>query len=232
MSKIDFSDKIYPSITGFNNNDWQKQLDEVNELKLAEVAVFLSAFDKKERNHLYKFLLKSSIKRVPLVHLRDDTDASDIKFFAENFGTEYFNIHEPFFKILNQWKGYWEKIYLELNYNDEIPKDVDVDKIGGFCIDLSHLKTAIARGTKEAYYVSQNKNSTRFRCNHLNGYDPKTKEDKHIVTDLKDFDYLITLPKYVFGEVIALEVYNSIKEQLEFKKYLVKILNEYFSINN
>lgn len=228
MPKINFSKKIYPSITGFVNFDWQKQLGEINELKLTEVAVFLSAFDKKERNHLYKFLLKSSIKRVPLVHLRDDTNSSDIKFFAENFKTEHFNIHEPFFKILNQWNGYWEKIYLELNYNDEIPKDVDVEKIGGFCIDLSHLKTAIARGTEEVYYVSKNKDKIKFSCNHLNGYDPINKEDKHTVTDLKEFNYLLTIPKYVFGEIIALEVYNSIREQLKFKEYLVKLLDKYF----
>ena len=231
MEKNDFSGKIYPSITGFINADWQGQLKEINKLKLTEIAVFLSAFDKKERDHLYKFLLESSIKRVPLVHLRDDTDASDIKFFIKNFKTEYFNIHEPFFGILKQWKGYWKKIYLELNYNDEIPKDVDVEKIGGFCIDLSHLKTAIARGAKEAFYVFENKDKIRFSCNHLNGYDEKTKEDKHTVTDLKDFDYLKTLPKYVFGEVIALEVYNSIKEQLEFKKHVSKILNKHLTIN-
>lgn len=231
MGKNDFSGKIYPSITGFINVDWQGQLKEINKLKLTEVAVFLSAFDKKERDHLYKFLLKSSVKRVPLVHLRDDTNASDIKFFIKNFKTEHFNIHEQFFGILNQWKGYWKKIYLELNYNDEIPKSVDVEKIGGFCIDLSHFKTAIARGTKEAFYISKNKDKIRFSCNHLNGYDEKTKEDKHTVTSLKDFEYLKTLPKYVFGEIIALEVYNSIKEQLEFKKYISKILNKYLKIN-
>jgi hypothetical protein len=228
MSKIDFSKRIYPSITGFNNNDWQKQLDEVNELKLAEVAVFLSAFDKKERNHLYKFLLKSPIERVPLVHLRDDSDGTDIEFFVKNFRTEYFNIHERFFKTLNQWKGYWDKIYLEMNYDNTVIKDVDIKKIAGFCIDFSHFKTAIARGTEEASYIFSRKDNLKFICNHLNGYDPIKNEDKHTVTDLNDFDYLTTLPKYVFGNVIALEVYNSIKEQLGFKEYLVKLLNKYF----
>lgn len=197
-------------------------------MKLTEVAVFLSAFDKKERNHLYKFLLGSSIKKVPLVHLRDDTNSSDIRFFAENFKTEYFNIHEPFFGILNQWKGYWKKLYLELNYNDEIPKDVDVKKIAGFCVDFSHLKTAIARGNKEANYILSRKGKMNVACNHLNGFDSIKNEDKHTIADLKDFDYLITLPKYVFGEIIALEVYNSIKEQLKFKEYLVGLLNKYF----
>jgi len=42
----------------------------------------------------------------------------------------------------------------------------------------------------------------------------------HAITTLKDFDYLTTLPKYVFGKYIALEVENSIKEQIKFKEYL------------
>jgi len=229
MAETDISKKIYPSITGFVNADWQGQLKEINELKLTEAAVFLSSFDKKERDHLYKFLLKSSLKRIPLVHLRDDTDGSDIDFFSENFGTVYFNIHENFFKILNQWKGKWKNLYLELNYNDQIPKDVDVKKLGGFCIDFSHLKTSVARGTKEAFYVYQNKDKIKFCCNHLNGYDPVLEQDKHTVTHLKDFDYLLNLPKFLFSDVIALEVYNSIEEQMKFREYLIKFLNIYFN---
>jgi len=228
MPKINFSKKIYPSITGFTNADWQKQLEGVNKLKLTEVAVFLSAFDKRERSHLYKFLLKSSIKKVPLIHLRDDTDSVDIEFFIKNFQTKYFNIHEGFFRFLDRWKGCWDKIYLEMNYDNAVIKDVDVEKIAGFCVDFSHLKTAIARGSEEANYILSRKGKIKIVCNHLNGYDPVKNEDKHTITDLRDFDYLTTLPKHVFSGVIALEVYNSVEEQLKFKEYLVKLLNKYF----
>jgi len=227
-TKIDFSKKIYLSLTGAANKDWQSKLQEIEEMGIKEVVLFLSLFDKKERNHLYKFLLKSSIKKIPAVHLRHDTDSEDIKFFMKNFGTEYFNIHEEFFRFLDRWKGYWGRLYLEMNYNNEVIKDVDVKKIGGFCIDFSHLKSAIARGAKEADYVLSHREEIKFIYNHISGYDPKEMACKHTVTDLKDFDYLITLPKYVFGEVIALEVYNSIKEQVGFKKYIVKLLNRYF----
>ncbi|MDP2934303.1 MAG: hypothetical protein Q8N59_00825 [bacterium] len=228
MIKIDFSKKIYPSLTGATNSDWQSKLREIEDSKITEIAVFLSLFDKKERDHLYKFLLKSSIKKVPLVHLRDDSDSEDVEFFVKNFETKCFNIHEGFFEFLDKWNGHWDKIYLEMNYNNEIPKDVDVEKIAGFCIDFSHLKTAIARGSKEANYILSRKGKMKIACNHLNGYDSVNNEDKHNVTDLKDFDYLTTLPKYVFGEIIAIETYNSIEEQLKFKEYLVKLLNKYF----
>ena len=225
--KIPF--KIYPSVTGSKTIDWQSKLKEINRLKIKEVAVFVEWFEKIERPHLYKFLLKSSIKKVPLVHLRHDTDKEDMEFFIKNYDTPYFNIHEEHFNILDQWDGYKNKLYLEMNYNDEIAKNVKVREIGGFCIDLSHFKSAIARGSEEATYAFLRKNKIKFTCNHLNGYDPIKKRDKHTVTSLKDFDYLTTLPKFVFGNTIALEVNNPIKEQLEFKEYLDKLLSDYLT---
>jgi len=169
---------------------------------------------------------------VPFVHLRDDTTKEDIKFFAQHFNTRYFNIHEDYFKFLDNWKGYWDRLYLELNYDNQIAKDVKVRQIGGFCVDFSHLKASIARGTEEAYYTFVRKNKIKFSCSHLNGYDPVKMEDKHLITDISDFKYLTTLPKYVFGDIIALEVDNSIREQIKFKKYLVKLLGDYFSNKN
>jgi hypothetical protein len=230
MNKNDFSQRIYLGITGQENIDWQTKLKEINQLNLKEAAVFLEGFDKKERDHLYKFLLKSSIKKVPLVHLRDDTTKEDTKFFIDNFQTEHFNIHEEHFDILDKWQGYWDKLYLEMDYDSDIAKNVKVRQIGGFCIDLSHFKTAIARGSEEAAYAFFRRHKIKFTCNHLNGYDPIKNTDLHTITSLKDFDYLTTLPKYVFGQVIALEVTNSIKEQIQFKEYLVKLLNNYFAL--
>jgi len=229
MKEKKFNDIIYPSITGSENKDWQNKLKEVNDFGLTKVAVFLEHFDKQQRVPLYKSLLKSGIKEVSLVHLQADTDKKDIEFFMNNFNTQYFNIHEEDFAILDRWKGYWNRIYLEMNYDDVVAKNVLVRKIGGFCVDLSHLKSAIARGTEEAFYVFSRKNKIKFACNHLSGYDDLTMKDIHPVSDLKQFDYLTSLPKFVFGNVIAIEVENSISVQLRFKDYLVNLLNKYFS---
>jgi hypothetical protein len=228
MEKIDFSKRIYLSITGGKNTDWQSKLEEINRLKIDTAAVFLERFKKQQRDNFYRLLLKSSVKTVPLVHLRHDMKKDEIKFFIKNFKTQYFNIHEESFGSLKQWQGYWKKLYLEMNFDGGIAKNVKVRKIGGFCVDLAHLKSAIARGSEEAYYVFLRKNKIKFACNHLGGYSAKKREDLHFITSLKDFDYLKTLPKYVFGKVIAMEVENGIKEQIEFKKYLVRLLNDHF----
>jgi len=228
MSKQSFADKIYLGLTGEVNADWQKKLEEINELGIEEIAVFLERFDCKERDNFYKFFTRSSIKKVPFVHLRHSVGVDEVKFFIENYGTRHFNIHEESFDILDKWKGYWDKLYLEMNYDGKIAKNVEVKRIGGFCVDLAHFKTAIARGKEEAYYIYMQRNKMKFACNHLSGYTEKKTRDLHVVRNFKDFDYLTTLPKYVFSEIIALEVDNSIKEQIKYKEYIAKLLDNYF----
>lgn len=222
---IDFSKRIYLGITGEKNSDWQSKLEEINRLGIREAAVFLERFQREERDNLYRMLLKSSIKRVPFVHLRSDTGNNEIKFFIDNFKTRYFNIHEDHFDLLDQWKDNWDKLYLEMNYDSEIAKNVKVKKIGGFCVDLAHFKSAIARGSEEAYYIFIRKNKIKFVSNHLGGYSDDRRKDLHVINSLKDFNYLISLPKWVFGKVIAIELDHSIKDQLIFKNYIIKLLN-------
>ena len=52
----------------------------------------------------------------------------------------------------------------------------------------------------------------------------RKKRDLHFVNNLKEFDYLKELPRKIFSKVIALELENSIKEQLKFKDYIVKLM--------
>ena len=132
-------------------------------------------------------------------------------------------------KVLKKWKGRYKELYLEMNKDNKISKNVDVSKIGGFCVDLSHFKAAEEIWSKEFIYTIKRKNSKYFKCNHLNGYSYKKNTDLHTVKSLKEFDYLLTLPKFLFGNAIAIETYNSIKQQLKFKAYLTKLLNKKFN---
>lgn len=148
----------------------------------------------------------------------------ELVFLAENFDSHYFTIHEDSFRFMGKWKGFYKHLFLEMNANDCVPEYVDIGRIGGFCIDLSHFKKAGQNKTKEFEYVMARKDSHLFACNHLNGYSYKDNIDMHFVKSLKDFDYLKTLPKFLFGRAIALETNNSISEQLEFKRYLEGLL--------
>ena len=149
----------------------------------------------------------------------------------DKFDSCYFTIHEDDFKGLEKWRGYYKKLFLELNADNFLSELVKVEKIGGFCIDLSHFKKAEQKWSQEFTYVISKKNTPYlFACNHLNGYSYEKNTDLHTVNSLKEFDYLKTIPKFLFGQVIGLECNNSITEQLKFKTYLVKMLNKLYSV--
>jgi hypothetical protein len=228
MTKINFNKRILVSITGHTEKEWQDKLQEINNFKIKEIALFLEMLEKNQRERIYQTLLKSCIKSIPLVHLRHDMDKSELQFLKQNFKTKYFTIHEENFQHndILKWKGLYKQLCLEMNYDNFVSGKVKVKNIDGFCVDLAHFKASMDRLNKDFDYVYNRKNTLKyFDCNHLNGYNPETQKDIHTIFDLKNFDYLKTLPNFVFGKIIALETFNSIKEQLKLKKYLIKMLN-------
>jgi hypothetical protein len=229
MKSLDFDQRILVGITSKDDFHWPQQLAEVEKFKITEVSLFLEKLPYSQRKKVYQSLLKSKIKRIPLVHLRHDMSKDEIEFLVKNYHSEFLTIHEINFNYLEQWQGFYSSLFLELNADNRLSPKVDVQKIGGFCVDLSHFKKAEAKFTREFAYTLKRKEFSRyFRCNHLNGYSPVENADLHTITSLKDFDYLTTLPKFLFSDVIALEVENSIADQLKFKKYLIEMLNHYF----
>lgn len=150
----------------------------------------------------------------------------EFKFLKKNFKTKYFNVHENGFNYLDKWRGFHKKILIEFNYDNKIPKNLDMKKIRGFCIDLSHFMAAKTRGTKEYFFImNYKKQKKKFIANHLNGYSTKRKRCLHTIKNLREFDYLKTLPNFLFGKYIALETFNSIKEQIKFKEHICKLLS-------
>ena len=219
-----FPKKILVGITGRNVKELKNKIIEADKFGIKEVSLFLTFLSPSEKKQIYDFLLKSKIKRIPLVHLRDDMKKEELIFLKKNFKTKYFNMHVNHFKYLKKWEGFYKKIILELHYDNDIPKGTDFKKIGGFCIDLSHFKASEERDTKEFYYILNKKNKKIFKCNHVNGYSRKKKKDLHTIRDLKNFDYLKEIPKFILGKYIAIETFNNIEEQLKFKDYISKIL--------
>jgi hypothetical protein len=231
MRKKDFSKIILVSITGVKEAHWRKKLKEIEAYKITEAALFLERFETPQRQKIYRGLLRLNIKKIPLVHIRNDMSRDELKFLVKHFNPKYLTIHEDSFNFLRKWRGYYKKLFLEMNYDNFISKIVKVKRIGGFCIDLSHFKAAKERNAKEYGYITEKIKSKKIAiCNHLNGYSATKKIDLHTVRSLKDFDYLKTLPEALFGEKIAIECDNSIAEQLKFKDYLVKMLNALYRI--
>jgi len=224
MNIKNLAQKITPSITGFNSQQLNRKITEVENFELDNIPLFFERLPIEERDKVYARLEKSSIKKIPLVHIRGDMDKEELDFFKRKYKTKYFTIHEEHFKILQKWKGFYKDIYLEMNKDNLVKKNVIVEKIGGFCVDLSHFKSAEEKWSQEFIYTLERSDDKIFACNHLNGYSYQRNTDMHIINNLSDFNYLKTLPEFLFGECIAIEADHSIAKQLEFKKYLIKFL--------
>ena len=226
--KKGFVDKIIVGISVNNKKDLLEFLDEIKKHNLTRVALFLEDVSFGKRKEFCSLLLDSNIKEIPLVHIYEDYKKEELLFFIKNFKTKFFTIHESDFNYLDDWKGLHKRLFLEMNYDNDLGDNVKVEKIGGFCIDFAHFMVSMTSNTKEYHYIKKRLKKPLFKCNHINGYNKKENIDVHDIRSLKDFDYLFDLPKEIFSDVIALEVHNSIKEQLVYKKYLVKILDKKF----
>lgn len=225
MIKKDFSKKIFLSLSGKTENDWKVKIKEINSLGIDSIALFLETYRKSQRKKIYEALKKSCVKKIPLVHIRNDMAKDELKYLCEKYNNPCFTIHEKSFSKFSQWNGYHQHLYLEMDYNNSISKKVDINKIGGFCVDLAHFKSAEEKWSKEFEYTIDKRNKKNlFKCNHLNGYSYKKNRDMHIISSFEEFEYLKTLPSFVFGDIIALEVFNSISDQIMYKKYIIDLL--------
>lgn len=226
MPKIkNLSKKIIIGLTGRNDTEVIEKIKSADKLRIKEAGLFLEMLEPSQRNKVYKELEKAKIKQIPLIHIRNDMTKKELDYLEKKYSPKYYTIHESTFNYLKKWKTYYKKLFLEMNFDDHVEEYVKVEKVGGFCIDLSHLKASQERNTKEYEYTIKKIKETKNLCNHLNGYHEVEKRDIHTIKNEKEFDYLKELPKIVFGDKISLEMFNSIEEQVKYKKYLIKLLN-------
>jgi hypothetical protein len=221
------SNKLLIGLTGRNAREVIKKIHNAEKFGITRAALFLEFLSKKQREKVYKILKKTKIKDLPLVHIRHDINKDEIKFLKEKFKTKCFNIHTFGLNNLEKWAPFQKDLYLELHYHNNPIDEKNFQKIGGFCIDLSHFKASQDRKTSEYEFIMKKKNEKKlFVGNHLNGYSKWRKIDKHRVLSKKQFNYLLTLPNFLFGDYIALEMFNSVKKQIKYKEYLLKLLKD------
>jgi hypothetical protein len=218
-------DNLYLGITGHDPDDLISKIEDLDRLEIDTAGLFLELLTKTQREEVYEAISKSSLNEFPLVHIRNDMNKDEVKMLVENYNATYLTIHEEGFKYLDKWHGFYKKLFLEMNYDNSIITKVDVDRIGGFCVDLSHFKAAEEDWTKEFNYILEKRNKKRlFKCNHLSGFSFEKNTDLHDPISLKAFDYVATLPDFVFGDVIAIEIMNSIPEQIGIIEYVKELL--------
>ena len=222
--------KFYPTITSVSGNHFKK-IKEAKKLKISKLCVFFSPLNLEERKDIYKALEQSHIEEIIFAHIRGDYTKEEIYYLKKRFGTKLFNFHSVNnHPILYDHEELKKEIYIEntvCEFTDEEIRDY-----AGICLDVSHLENDRLTNNKSYNYFLNLLNKMKCGCGHASAiknkkeYCPvaeKEKFDKHTFNELKDFDYLKKYKK-LLPSIIALEVENSLKEQLNAIKYINNLL--------
>jgi hypothetical protein len=229
--------KFIPALTTTNGSDWKAKFKEIQEFKIEEIALFPTCLTKEERKILYDNIKNSCIKKIPLVHLREDMDINELDFLIKNYDTQIFNTHsEREFSINKVWiDKYKELICIENTSNFPLDEE-EIKKYGGICLDFAHLENA--RLSDSDRYKKEIEVLSKFpiKCNHVSAVkkdifsvDDKNRKihyDSHHMDDLSELDYLKKYPINYFSDLCAIELDNSLNEQLEAITYINKIIGE------
>lgn len=200
---------------------------------MEELCLFLTtAPDINQRKRIYRVLERSIIRRIPLVHLRSNMELWEIEYFLDRFKTEAFCIHSPReYPLIHDWSKFMDKIYYENTIFGFVEEEVK--KFAGICLDFTHLDGAC--GLLVHNYESDVGVIKKYPCPcaHIGaipnstvsaGVFEKEYHLGHLLRDFSDLDYLKKYPKSFFPSIIALELENSLKRQLEIKDYLEELL--------
>jgi len=218
--------KIYPTITSVSGH-WLEKLKEADKLGLEEVCFFPTCMMVKEREEFYKLLERSSIKKIPLVHLRSDMQLWEMDFLVQKYQTEVFNCHSLAVNPLeNDLSKYRKRIFVENSLN--FPEEKEMNLYAGLCLDFSHFEK-IRLENHEKYLQDTNRlKNYKCGCAHISAFFklpsfvPKFISSHfscHYLWRLSDVDYLIRYREF-FPKIAAIELENSLKRQLEVITYL------------
>lgn len=225
--------KILPAITTLIGSEWQKKVEDVKNLGLKEVCFFATGLDAKEREKFYEMIKGIKILKIPFVHLRTDMKLEELDYLVENYGTQFFNLHSlAEYPLAYDYSKYRDIIYIE--NSSVLYKEEELDKFSGICFDFAHIENDRIWGSKDYKKNLEMLAKYKIGCNHISVI-KKTPEkdsngqmcyDSHLLEDFSELDYLKNYPAEFFGSVMAIELQNSIKDQLEAKEYIVKLLGD------
>jgi len=219
--------QILPTITTITPRAWREKLVEVKKFKLKEVCLFLTCLDKREREELYALLKNTSVEKIPFVHLRSDMSPEELAFLIEDYQTKIFNTHtKREYVPLYDYGKYKKFIYIENVYQ---PFDeAEVKEFGGVCLDLSHLESDRLLRPDSYRHVIEFLKKYPPVCSHVAAVSKKPILDEngyqrygtHHLKDLSELDYLERYPLDYFGSMVAVELENTIEEQLKAQEYI------------
>ncbi|HOZ37096.1 MAG TPA: hypothetical protein PLR18_04710 [bacterium] len=159
-------------------------------------------------------------------------DQEEVKYLKENFPVDFFNIHATGQHINRVVYGEYKKDIFVENLGDKLPASA-LGGYGGLCFDVSHMEEQ-RLSDKQEEYNQMRKILETCKCGvaHISAVNQeKFWHEKiqrycfssHTYSKLEEFDYLCRYNKYL-PDILALELENTIEEQLKAKEYIEKLL--------
>lgn len=232
--------KILLGLTTITPGGWKNKVKEIDQLELKEIALFPTCLDLGQRRELYGLLEKTKLEKIPHVHLRaEDFTIGELKYLMDKYGVEVFNVHasKQSQEFIEKNYELRKKIFVE-NINTIAENFEEIAKqTGGICLDLAHWEDYGSIQKAKGYEIfSELVKKYKIGLNHISAIKPKsevyhdrltgqdyTNFNSHDLSDLSELDYVKKYKNYL-ADIISIELENSLKRQLEVKKYLEKII--------
>lgn len=219
------------SITTTSGSDWHQQIKDMKTFEVQECAVFVTGLSPEQRKELYVALEVNPTITIPFVHARHDMTPEEYLYFIHQWKTNKFNYHTTRRYIPKYELGDLKKRILIENAWDL--QETDLVGYSGICLDIAHLEDSRLLYPAEYKVITQLLSSCPIGANHISAssttiqYAPsldRSHYSSHTFSNIQEFEYLKNYPVTYFGEYIALELENSIAEQLEVQKYIERLL--------
>jgi len=223
--------KVLLGITTTFGSDWEAKIKELKKLRLQEVAIFLTCLNKAQRMEFYRLIGETGIREIPFVHARGDMEPWELDYLITNYKTQAFTLHTiREYPRFYDYKNFKDKIFIENVYH--VFDEKEINNFGGICLDISHMEND--RLSRKENFKANEKflEKVKIGCNHVSAIKNLSFKDSrgfatfscHMLKNKLEMDYLKNYPLKYFSSIVALELENSIKEQLKIRDYVLKII--------
>ncbi|MCX6791280.1 MAG: hypothetical protein NTV62_03785 [Candidatus Gribaldobacteria bacterium] len=227
-------EQFLPAVTTTDGGtNWREKIAEIDQLGLKRVALFPTCLRKPQREEMFSLLSRTGLEEIPFVHLRTDMDYSEVDWLRNKYRTQVFNFHSTKeHKHFFDYTPYKEIIYLENVYSGNFTEE-EIKQWAGICLDFSHLENYRLKNEPQYQFILEMLEKYALGCNHISAIAQEPFVDNkgvlvygaHHFTNLAEFDYLKNYPLEYFSNFVAIEVDNSLKEQVQVIDYIVNLMN-------
>lgn len=212
-----------------SENNWKAKLKEVEQLGLTQIGLFLTGLDTDERKVCFHELVKLKNRidfTIPFVHAVSSMKEVEYRFLQDCFGTKKFNLH-PLTEFPLQYSlsdAVREDILIETASACVALTARDMEGFGGVCVDVAHLDDMRRNHFDEYEKNLELFNQFKVQANHISAVAMNVNERRsccehrsvHRALTEDNFSYLSFHPAQAYADIVALELENSMAEQLHF----------------